>query len=119
MPPPGHKSVTLPNDVMGYLSNEWKQRQTELRKKGVRSFSGFVTFVFFEWIEDLKKPRFRLSNDLTQRVGEVIKGEKLGYGSCEEFVEDAVRRRLEELQKTFLERMGMVGSQPERPRRPA
>ena len=104
MPPPGHKSVTLPNDIMGYLLNEWKQRQPELRKRGVRSFSGFVTLAFFEWIEDLKQPRFRLSNDLTKRIGEIIKGEKLGYESCEEFVEDAVRRRLEELMKGPLER---------------
>lgn len=97
LPPPGHKSVTLPNDIMEYLSNEWKRREPELRKKGIRSFSGFVTFVFYEWIEDLKQPRFSLPSSLTERVDGIIKMKKFGYASLEDFLIDSVRRRLEEL----------------------
>ena len=40
-----------------------------------------------------------LPEDLVKRIEEIIKNEKYGYQSIAEFVKDAIRRRLEELEK--------------------
>jgi len=40
-----------------------------------------------------------LPEDLYRKCEEVVKSGKLGYTSISEFVKDAVRRRLEEIEK--------------------
>lgn len=43
MPVKGYKSITVPDDIYDYFKKKWEERKTELRLKGIRSFSAFVT----------------------------------------------------------------------------
>lgn len=38
--------------------------------------------------------------NLVAKIEKIIKNEELGYASISEFVKDAIRRRLEEIEKT-------------------
>lgn len=44
---------------------------------------------------------FKVSQDLADDIGEIIKKGLLGYRSKNEFVNDAVRRRIEEIKKMY------------------
>lgn len=55
MPPRGFKTITLPRDIVDSLKEEWEKRRSHLRKKGVRSFSGFLAMVFYEYIEERRR----------------------------------------------------------------
>jgi len=57
VPPRGFKTITLPRDVVDSLKEEWEKRRDYLRRKGVRSFSGFLTMVFYERVGEGGKGR--------------------------------------------------------------
>jgi len=57
VPPRGFKTITLPRDLVDSLKEEWEKRRSHLRRKGVRSFSGFLTMVFYERMEERRKKR--------------------------------------------------------------
>ena len=45
----------------------------------------------------VKYANFKISEDLAKKVQEIVESGTLGYRSANEFVNDAVRRRVEEL----------------------
>lgn len=47
----------------------------------------------------VKYANFKVSEDLAKKVQEIVDSGMLGYRSANEFVNDAVRRRVEELTK--------------------
>ncbi len=50
----------------------------------------------------MSRKRYRtvaLPEELYEKVEEIVRRGKLGYSSVSEFVKDAVRRRLEEIEK--------------------
>ena len=51
MPYKGHKSVTLREEDYNFFWSLWEKQKEELKKKGVRSFSAFVTMKLYEAIE--------------------------------------------------------------------
>lgn len=55
MPPPGFGSITMPQDIIDYFREEWEQQKGELRKKGVTTFTGFLTMMLYEYIEQRKR----------------------------------------------------------------
>ena len=55
VPREGYKSITVPESVFNHFMKEWKKRKEELRVKGVRSFSGFVTMLLTELLEEYEK----------------------------------------------------------------
>jgi hypothetical protein len=57
MPREGYKSITVPDDVFNYFWKEWLKNQKELRTRGVRSFSGFVTMLLREMLELREKEK--------------------------------------------------------------
>jgi hypothetical protein len=54
-PREGYKSITVPESVFNYFMKEWKKRREELRVRGVRSFSGFVTMLLTELLDEYEK----------------------------------------------------------------
>lgn len=58
MPYKGHKSITVRDEDYEYFWRLWQSKKDELRKKGVRSFSAFVTMKLYEALElDEKRTR--------------------------------------------------------------
>lgn len=45
MPRKGFKSITIPDDVYDFFFDEWKRHQEQYRIEGVRSFSGFISYL--------------------------------------------------------------------------
>ena len=56
MPEKGYKSITVKQDVYDYLMKEYKSRKKDwLVKKGIASFSGYVTHRLNELMEQDEK----------------------------------------------------------------
>lgn len=55
MPPKGWKSITVPVDVYNYFYERWLREKSELKVKGIRSFSGFVSYVLTQMIEEAER----------------------------------------------------------------
>jgi hypothetical protein len=56
MPRKGYKSITVTQKVYDYFYNEWwKVKEEYAIKKGIRSFSGFVSMRLAELMEEEKK----------------------------------------------------------------
>jgi hypothetical protein len=51
MPRKGYRSITVPDDVFDYFKKEWEKHEEEYRRKGVRSFSGFISKKLTELME--------------------------------------------------------------------
>jgi len=51
MPYKGFKSVTLREEDYTFFMDLWEKRKGELRKKGIRSFSAFITRMLYEALE--------------------------------------------------------------------
>ena len=56
----------------------------------------------FRWNMPKSYRHVSLPEDLVRRIEKIIEKEKYGYQSIAEFVKDAIRRRLEELEKEEL-----------------
>jgi len=72
VPPRGFKTITLPRDVVDSLKEEWEKRRNYLRRRGVRSFSGFLTMVFYERIGERGKERSAPKEDRSESVERVV-----------------------------------------------
>ena len=55
MPRKGFKTITVKENVYNYFFNEWKERRQELEVKGIRSFSGYISYRLSQLIEQEKK----------------------------------------------------------------
>ena len=56
MPEKGYKSITVKQEVYDYLMNEYKSQKKEwLVRKGISSFSGYVTYRLNQLMEEEKK----------------------------------------------------------------
>ena len=56
MPKKGFKSITVKSDVYEYFFNEWLNFKEEYAiKKGIRSFSAYVTYILAQLINEEKK----------------------------------------------------------------
>ena len=56
MPEEGYKSITVKKDVYDYLMNQYKKVQKEwLIKKGINSFTGYVTYQLNQVVEEQMK----------------------------------------------------------------
>jgi hypothetical protein len=56
MPRKGYKSITVREEVYDFFFNEWlKVRKEYILKKGISSFSGYVTYRLNELTEQEKK----------------------------------------------------------------
>jgi hypothetical protein len=55
IPKKGYKSITVKAEIYDYFFNEWlKVKEEYTIKKGIRSFSGYVTFRLAELMEKEK-----------------------------------------------------------------
>lgn len=57
MPREGYKSITIPEHIYTYFWQEWQKRREEYSRRGVRSFSGFVSMLLTEMLEEKEKRR--------------------------------------------------------------
>lgn len=48
MPRKGHKSITMPEEDYRFFWDLWEAQRDDLKKRGVRSFSAFVTMKLYE-----------------------------------------------------------------------
>jgi hypothetical protein len=56
MPKKGFKSITVKSEVYEYFFNEWlKVKEEYAIKKGIRSFSAYVTYILAQLINEEKK----------------------------------------------------------------
>jgi hypothetical protein len=56
MPKKGFKSITVKVEVYDYFFNEWLKVKDEYAiKKGIRSFSAYVTYLLAELVSEGKK----------------------------------------------------------------
>jgi len=56
MPKKGFKSITVKVEVYDYFFNEWLKIKDEYAiKKGIRSFSAYITYLLAEMISEEKK----------------------------------------------------------------
>jgi hypothetical protein len=56
MPKKGYKTITVKDEVYDYLMNEYQKVKQEYSiKKGIRSFSAYVSFRLSELMEQEKK----------------------------------------------------------------
>ena len=56
MPEEGYKSITVKKDVYDYFMNQYKKAQKEwLIKKGINSFTGYVTYQLNQVVEEQMK----------------------------------------------------------------
>lgn len=62
----------------------------------------FELCIVFGWGMPKSYRHVSLPEDLVRRIERIIKKEKYGYQSIAEFVKDAIRRRLEEIEKEDL-----------------
>lgn len=54
MPKPGFRSITIAEDVYDRFHEEFEKTKPEMRRKGVNSFAGFVTYMIEERMLDDK-----------------------------------------------------------------
>jgi len=54
------------------LKEEWEKRRDYLRRKGVRSFSGFLTMVFYERMGERGKERPAPKKDRSEPVERMV-----------------------------------------------
>jgi len=73
VPPRGFKTITLPRDLVDSLKEEWEKRRNHLRRKGVRSFSGFLTMVFYECMEEGRRKRPALNKNRLRSFEKVVR----------------------------------------------
>ena len=60
MPPKGWKTLTMSEEVFDWFRDYWNKRKTYYRLKyGIDSFSGFVTKVLYDSIQERKLPILR------------------------------------------------------------
>ncbi len=50
MPPRGHRSVTLREDDYNFFLDKYEQEKTLLSRRGVRSFSAYITMMLYKAI---------------------------------------------------------------------
>lgn len=63
MPEEGYKSITVKKDVYDYLMSQYKKVQKEwLIKKGINSFTGYVTYQLNQVVEEQMKENQQHSN---------------------------------------------------------
>ena len=56
MPKKGFKSITVKSEVYEYFFNEWlKVKEEYAIKKGIRSFSAYVTYILAQLINEETK----------------------------------------------------------------
>ncbi len=56
MPKEGYKSITVKTEIYDYFYNEWlKVKEEYTISKGIRSFSGYVTYRLAQLMNDDKK----------------------------------------------------------------
>jgi hypothetical protein len=55
MPRKGFKTITVKENVYDYFFKEWQERRQELEVKGIRSFSGYISYRLSQLIEQEKK----------------------------------------------------------------
>jgi hypothetical protein len=55
MPKKGFKSITIHEEDYAYFKQEWLKLKEEYRKKGITSFSGYVTYRLHELIAEDEK----------------------------------------------------------------
>ena len=55
MPREGHKSITIDDDLYDELWNKWESEKPVLRKKGIKSFSAYVSRYLWDVLEESKK----------------------------------------------------------------
>lgn len=55
MPKKGYSSLTIHTEDYEYFKQEWRKLKENYRKKGITSFSGYVTYRIYEMIEQDKK----------------------------------------------------------------
>ena len=57
-PKKGYKSITVKTEVYDYFFNQWLQVKDEYTiKKGIRSFSAYITYRLAELINEDNKPK--------------------------------------------------------------
>jgi hypothetical protein len=55
-PKKGYKSITVKAEVYEYFFNEWlKVKEEYAIKKGIQSFSGYITYTLAQLMKDKKK----------------------------------------------------------------
>ena len=57
MPPKGHKSITVPDEVYEKLWTRWETEMDQYKKQGITSFSGFVVRYLYEGLERETQPK--------------------------------------------------------------
>ncbi len=62
MAPKGFKSVTVRQEVYDELLSDYKKEKKEMIKRGVNSFSGYVTYRLNELVEEKRKRAQQPSN---------------------------------------------------------
>ncbi len=62
MPRKGYKTITVTDSIYDYFMEQYKKQKLELERKGINSFSGFVTAEFSRLMELEKKRTARQSN---------------------------------------------------------
>ena len=55
IPKEGWKSITLPSEIYDVFYNEWNGHRHEYLLKGITSFSGFMTMLLAEPLQEFKK----------------------------------------------------------------
>jgi len=55
MPPSGHRSITIRNEDYEYFLTRFKENKKALNRRGVRSFSAFVTMKLYTALESEEK----------------------------------------------------------------
>ena len=55
MPYKGFKSITVREEVYDYFWRLWQENREEYRRRGITSFSGFVTKLLYEMIERFER----------------------------------------------------------------
>ena len=55
MPRTGYKSITVKDSDYEFFKNLWETNKLEYRKKGITTFSGFITSILYEALEKDKK----------------------------------------------------------------
>lgn len=67
LPRKGWKSITVRDEIYDYFMREWRRGRTEHLKRGVTSFSGFVTQQLSELMEKEKREKKRTSHRTKNR----------------------------------------------------
>ena len=73
MPPKGHKSVTIPDELYDKLWQKWQKSKDELKRKGVNSFSSFVSQYLWRVMDELDDPELQAQFEEVMRRYEKLK----------------------------------------------